>query len=64
MIYTGGQDMYMCAYISHHTYMLLCGSEIDGKSIIINVLIWRCVYRASYCNVLMTNKMHNSYNQF
>ena len=26
--------------------------------------IWRCVYRASYCNVLMTNEMHNSYNQF
>ena len=23
-----------------------------------------CVYRASYCNVLMTNEMHNSYNQF
>ena len=27
-------------------------------------LAWRCVYRASYCNVLMTNQMHNSYNQF
>ena len=27
-------------------------------------LIWRCTYRASYCNVLMTNEMHNSYNQF
>jgi hypothetical protein len=27
-------------------------------------IIWRCVYRASYRNVLMTNKMHNSYNQF
>ena len=26
--------------------------------------IWRCVYRASYCNVLMTNEMHISYNQF
>ena len=24
----------------------------------------RCMYRASYCNVLMTNEMHNSYNQF
>ena len=22
------------------------------------------MYRASYCNVLMTNEMHNSYNQF
>ena len=22
------------------------------------------MYRASYCNVLITNKMHNSYNQF
>ena len=29
-----------------------------------NVLMWRCVNRASYCNVLMTNEMHNSYNQF
>ena len=27
-------------------------------------LIWSCVYRASYCNVLITNEMHNSYNQF
>ena len=27
-------------------------------------IFWRCVYRASYCNVLMTNEMHNSYNQF
>ena len=27
-------------------------------------LIWRCVYRASYCNVLMTNEMHNYYSQF
>ena len=27
-------------------------------------LIWRCVYRASYCNVLMTNEMYNYYNQF
>ena len=27
-------------------------------------LIWRCVYRASYCNMLMTNDMHSSYNQF
>ena len=26
--------------------------------------IWHCVYYASYCNVLMTNEMHNSYNQF
>ena len=26
-------------------------------------LIWHCVYRASYCSVLMTNEMHNSYNQ-
>ena len=22
------------------------------------------MYRASYCSVLMTNEMHNSYNQF
>ena len=22
------------------------------------------MYRASYCNVLMTNEIHNSYNQF
>ena len=29
-----------------------------------NELIWPCVYRASYCNVLMNNEMHNSYNQF
>ena len=28
------------------------------------ITIWRCVYRASYCNVLMTNGMHNSYNIF
>ena len=28
------------------------------------ISIWRCVYRASYWNVLMTNEMHNSYNQF
>ena len=27
-------------------------------------LMWRCVYRASYYNLLMTNEMHNSYNQF
>ena len=26
--------------------------------------IWHCVYRASYCNVLMTNEMHSSYNRF
>ena len=26
--------------------------------------ICRCVYRASYCNVLITNEMHNSHNQF
>ena len=26
--------------------------------------VWRCVYRASYCNVLMTNEVHSSYNQF
>ena len=26
--------------------------------------IWRCMYRASYWNVLMTNKLYNSYNQF
>ena len=26
--------------------------------------VWHCVYRASYCNVLITNEMHNSYNQF
>ena len=25
---------------------------------------WRCMYRASYCDVLMANEMHNSYNQF
>ena len=30
----------------------------------IEALIWRCVYRASYCSLLVTNKMHNSYNQF
>jgi hypothetical protein len=29
-----------------------------------NCLIWRYTYRASYCNVSMTNEMHNSYNQF
>ena len=28
------------------------------------ILILRCVYRASYCNVLMTKEMHNSYTQF
>ena len=28
------------------------------------VLFWHCVYYASCCNVLMTNKMHSSYNQF
>jgi hypothetical protein len=27
-------------------------------------LIWRCAYRASYCDVLMNKEMHNSYNQF
>ena len=27
-------------------------------------LILRCVYRPSYCSVLMTNEMHSSYNQF
>ena len=26
--------------------------------------IRRCVYRASYCSVLMNNEMHSSYNQF
>ena len=26
--------------------------------------VGRCVYRASYCNVLITNEMHNSSNQF
>ena len=29
-----------------------------------SVFIWLCVYRASYRNVLMTNEMHKSYNQF
>ena len=28
------------------------------------MLIWRCVYHASYCSVLMTNEMHSSHNQF
>ena len=26
--------------------------------------IWRCVYRASYCNVLISNEIHNSYIHF
>ena len=26
--------------------------------------MWHCVYRASYCNVFMTNEMHSSFNQF
>ena len=37
--------------------------QVKGDLAILK-LIWRCVYRASYCNVLMTNEMHSSYNQF
>ena len=51
---------------SHKTSLV---SRLLGYKCLINSkdllgLIWCCVYRASYCNVLMTNEMHNSYNQF
>ena len=43
-----------------HTVTSQDGTKCD----VYNRLMWRCVYRASYCNVLMTNEMHSSYNQF
>ena len=30
----------------------------------IDIVIWRCRYRASYCNLLITNEIHNSYDHF
>ena len=27
-------------------------------------IIWRCVHRVSYCKVLISNELHNSYNKY
>ena len=60
--------------LSEEFYVLLNGrmamndelQRMRKKAVVVNgkVLFWRCVCRASYCNVLITNEMQNSYNQF
>ena len=44
-----------CSSYTTHPLPNVCNSVLD---------FWRCVYRALYCNVLMTNEMHISYDQF
>ena len=50
-----------------YAFLLLIGQRLIWRCVYrasyCNVLMWR-VYRASYCNVLITSEMHNFYNQF
>ena len=46
-------------YWLRNTIMTVLFGNVDSV-----LIIWRCVYRASYCNVLMTNEMQNPYNKF
>ena len=55
---TGGQDRILAGRQSDFKFSSL------QKCICESHQLWRCVYRASYCNVLMTNEMHSPYNQF
>ena len=45
-------------------YILYTWNRLNLLSLWILQSTSACVYRASYCNVLITNEMHSSYNQF